>query len=234
MSNGIFRSVFRIPGATISSDNGNLPMISELLALGTNKGIYSSPFYDAIRFMVLGGLPFNLSCSDRAALPVFAAVPVAHNFSPYGPWASHPGMISNSIFDNYGPSNVNNLIGGTNVEIDTTMVPWEYGSMEKLDNAGMLRVGAKDKYEQVLEYGFITVADLLLSQSNLGDRLSNGPYITSINTNIADQGIRTTYNFRTYSRKIGFYNKEQVDNIKFLNQKRIEYNTKLRASQKGY
>ena len=234
MSNGIFRSVFRIPGATISSDNGNLPMISELLALGTNKGIYSSPFYDAIRFMVLGGLPFNLSCSDRAALPVFAAVPVAHNFSPYGPWASHPGMISNSIFDNYGPSNVNNLIGGTNVEIDTTMVPWEYGSMEKLDNAGMLRVGAKDKYEQVLEYGFITVADLLLSKSNLGDRLSNGPYITSINTNIADQGIRTTYNFRTYSRKIGFYNKEQVDNLKFLNQKRIEYNTKLRASQKGY
>jgi len=226
-SNGTPRAVIQVAGATITSDGGMTPMIHEIMALDTTSSDYKL-------LMMLNGLGNpGISCAARRAMPVFAAIPMTHNFEPYGPWASHPGMIAYQTFKNYPAENVNNLVGGTSVEIDETMVPWEYGSMKDLDDVGMLRVGDQDKYEQVLEYGSITTANLLLGPG-LGDRLNGGPYVTSISTSIGDNDTKTIYNFRTFTRKIGFYNKEATENIRISNQMRVEMNRKIRASQGGY
>jgi len=228
-SNDMPRAVVQVPGATISSDNGLFPMTFEIMGLKKSGSLSN---YE--KYLILSGLndPGTI-CAPRAAMPVFAAIPMTHNFEPYGPWASHPGMIAGVTFSKHPQANVNNLVGGTSVEIDETMVPWEYGSMEDLDDVGMLRVSDQDKYEQVLEYGSITTANLLLGPG-LGDRLNGGPYVTSISTSIGDNDTKTTYNFRTFTRKIGFYNKEATENIRISNQLRVEMNRKIRASQGGY
>jgi hypothetical protein len=109
------------------------------------------------------------------------------------------------------------------------MVPWEYGGSINLDNAGLLRAGAKDKYEQVVEYGSLTTANIILGDG-LGGRLNSvGPYITSVNVNVNGSEIRATYNFRTFTKKIGFYNKEITENIRTNNRLRVEGNRKAIA-----
>lgn len=45
----------------------------------------------------------------------------------------------------------------------------------------------------------------------------DGPIITSIQTSVGQQGIATTYSFRTYTRKLGLFNKEETDRIKKAN-----------------
>lgn len=44
-----------------------------------------------------------------------------------------------------------------------------------------------------------------------------GPIITNIQTSTSSGGITTTYNFRTYTRKIGLFNREYIDTLKRIN-----------------
>jgi hypothetical protein len=54
-----------------------------------------------------------------------------------------------------------------------------------------------------------------------------GPIITSIQTSIGQQGISTTYTFRTYTRKIGLFNKEENDRMKKLAKINIQRNKQI-------
>jgi len=225
-TNGSARAVYEVPGASYESDHGVSPMIHEVMAQ-----VGGNPIYDLWNYVLLTGLndENGMTAFSRAALPVFAAIPITHTFAPYGPWASHPGAIANSIFATHGATNVNNLVGGTSVEIDEGMVPWEYGGSKSLDYVGLLRAGAKDKYEQVVEYGSLTTANIVLGDG-LGSKLDGvGPYITSVNVNVNGSEIRATYNFRTFTKKIGFYNKEITENIRTNNRLRLEANRKAIA-----
>jgi hypothetical protein len=175
------------------------------------------------------------SLNLRAAKPVFAAVPLRYNLATYGPWVSHPGLISSIIFPGQASNAdglaalVNNLVGGVNLEIDSSLVPWEYGSMQALDAAALLRAEQNNEYQQVLETGDLTLAGIMLENWTLGSYLLNdlGPIITGIKINIGDNGMTTSYSLRSFSRKIGFYNKEQADNIKNNNNAIILQNKRI-------
>lgn len=54
-----------------------------------------------------------------------------------------------------------------------------------------------------------------------------GPVITNIQTNVNQGGITTTYNFRTYTRKLGFFNKENSDRFKRLHLEGLRRNKQL-------
>lgn len=54
-----------------------------------------------------------------------------------------------------------------------------------------------------------------------------GPIISSIQTSIGQQGISTTYTFRTYTRKIGLFNKEENDRMKRLAKINIQRNKQI-------
>ncbi len=49
---------------------------------------------------------------------------------------------------------------------------------------------------------------------DLNENYLEGPLITNIMTTIGQQGITTTYSFRTYTRKLSLFNKEYSDRIK--------------------
>ena len=54
-----------------------------------------------------------------------------------------------------------------------------------------------------------------------------GPVITNIQTSVNEQGAITTYSFRTYSRKLGFFNKENSDRVKQMHLDSIRRNKQL-------
>lgn len=161
----------------------------------------------------------NLAIFPRCAMPNFAAIPVEDNLSIYGPWVSHPGLIASNIFPSLdiAGSNTcaNNIVGGVEVEIESGYVPWEYGGMDNLDRAVLTKLGDSNKYQQIQENGNIVLAGVLLVNSSIGSRIlgNYGPVCNSIQVEAGNDGFRTTYNFRTYSRRIGYFNKEQSDNI---------------------
>lgn len=169
----------------------------------------------------------NLPIAPLAPTPCFAAIPLQLNYACYGPWVSHPGLIANILFPgNYANPDVlvNNIVGGVEVEINPSYVPWEYGGMDALDSAVLLNVVAdSNKYQQVQEEGQITVANMLFRNGELGARLVNdyGPVINAINVDLGDEGIKCTYHFRTYSRKLGFFNKEQANQIQKIGKERL-------------
>lgn len=56
---------------------------------------------------------------------------------------------------------------------------------------------------------------------------TNGPIITNIQCNAGPGGITSTYSFRTYTKKLGLFNKENSDKIKEINLSNIKRNKQL-------
>jgi hypothetical protein len=56
---------------------------------------------------------------------------------------------------------------------------------------------------------------------------SGGPMISNIQCSIGQQGISTSYSFRTYTRKIGLFNKEENDRIKKINLANLKRNKQM-------
>ena len=164
----------------------------------------------------------EMAAAPKAAMPTFAAIPIKNNLMTYGPWASHPGIIGTNIFpgvNNNGidaRAEVNNLVGGVNVIVDDNLVPWEFGGIHALDNVALLKAGENNNFQQTLEKGSISLMGVMLNNSNVGSRLLNGdhaPILSSVSVNIGDDSLSTKYEMKTFTRKLGFYNKQQADLI---------------------
>ena len=178
--------------------------------------------------------------TQKAATPLFCALPLQINTHVYGPWINHPGLIATDIFPDYGKNiaeqEVENLIGGVKVQVDENLVPWNFGGMNALDDYVMTKITEDVNYQQTLEAGSVQIPGF--DNFQIGDMIQyygavfNGPIVSSIVVQIAEGGgITTTYNFRTYQRKLGLFNKENAERIKQLNQETIkrrkEFNSKL-------
>lgn len=169
----------------------------------------------------------NMRLAPRAAAPIFAAIPVKSNVNCYGPWVSHPGKgyeADNNLFNDPSPiSQINNLVGEVNFTRDEQAVPWNYGGVNAMDTAILTQLKDSNYYQQVLENGTVTTAGVLFINAKLGGVLQqNGPILNSINVNIGNDGFTTTYTMRTYTKKRGFYNKEDAENIQRVNRQFIE------------
>jgi hypothetical protein len=180
--------------------------------------------------------PQAIDMLGKTAIPMFCAIPLEFNDFVYGPWINHPGLIRNIIFPdttdiNIHSREVENLIGGVKVQIDESLVPWNYGGMTALDDAVMTKITDDVNYQQTLEQGTVQIPTF--DNFNLGDILSfyggvfGGPTINSIQVQIGQGGITTTYNFRTYIRKLGLFNKENAERIKSINQESLKRNKEL-------
>lgn len=169
----------------------------------------------------------NLPISAKAAIPCFAAIPVQYNLRTYGPWTTHPGTIATDIFPGENDNNVhvltNNIVGGVEVDINDSYAPWDYGGMTNLDTAVLTNLAEANRYQQIQEEGTIQVANILFRNGSLGARAinSNGPMINSINVSIGADGIKSTYHFRSFTRKLGFYNRFQSKNAQLFGKERI-------------
>ena len=159
----------------------------------------------------------NISIAPKAAMPAFIGIPIQFNNSVYGPWVSTPDRAANTIFSNNALTRLENLVGGTKVEVNDGLVPWNYGGMRVLDEAALQLVGSENNYNITTEEGQLTTYGLPLLK--LGDELKaaadmfNGPTISNIQVQISEQGPTTTYTFRTFTRKFSLFNKENADKL---------------------
>ncbi len=180
----------------------------------------------------------NLPIAPRAAVPVFAAIPLKSNLSSYGPWSTHPGLgyENDSTLFTGGQeiSQINNLVGEVNFEHDEGAVPWNYGGVQAMDDSILTKLKDSDQYQQVLENGTITTAGVMFLNSNLGQSLvAKGPLINGVTVSIGSQGMTTTYSMRTYNRKIGFFNKQASENIQRINRQAIETRQQINQAIKN-
>jgi hypothetical protein len=159
----------------------------------------------------------NISIAPKAAMPAFVGVPIQFNNSVYGPWVSTPDRAANTIFSNNAVTRLENLVGGTKVEVNEGLVPWNYGGMRVLDEAALQLVGSENNYNITTEEGQLVTYGLPLLK--LGDELKaaadtfNGPTISNVQVQISEQGPTTTYTFRTFTRKFSLFNKENADKL---------------------
>ena len=185
----------------------------------------------------------NMQMLEKAAVPYFAAIPIESPLATYGPWTNHPGLIAGNIFlGGTDPSaSVNNLAGSVKVQHDAGLVPWNYGGMDSLDAAVMAKIKDDVNYQQITEQGSIQVPGAILTTLegtafNLGNALIGentgfgGPIVSSIQVQVGEGGITTNYNFRTYTRKLGFYNKENADRIKAIGQESLKRRKEISTS----
>ena len=173
----------------------------------------------------------NAQINPKAAIPTFAALPLKYNQYTYGPWIDYPSFTGMAIFPEYNNINnaanrIENLIGGVKVEVDESLVPWEYGGMSVLDTNIAEKLNEDINYQQELENA--TVELPIFPNYRLGHILgNNGPLLTNINVQIGANGVTTSLSFRTYTKKLGLFNKENAERMKQISLESIKRNREI-------
>jgi hypothetical protein len=171
--------------------------------------------------------------APKAAHPYFAALPWKSNTSTYGPWTNYPSLDGESssahgaevkVMEDYVPWNYGGMVNldkvaneeiYSSVQYDQTL---EMGSVSVPGLPGFNSGGLFGEYDWSYTP---TQRNLTLSGTtyNVLEAITTdpagdlGPIITNMSVNINSSNVGTTYNFRTYVRKIGFFNKETQDLI---------------------
>jgi len=125
-----------------------------------------------------------------AICPEEFCIPLKSNVFVYGPWFYQA-----------------NPIGGTEVEANRELAPWNFSNLqnngyETMNYYGDLIASDGPRGLQKQENGSITVA--ALPSYSIGYVVGgNAATLTDIQINIGDNGYTTTYNFQTYAPKFG-------------------------------
>lgn len=124
---------------------------------------------------------FKLGKEGFGYRPTFAAIPMKSNVNVYGPWYA---------------SGAN---GRTEFEQDDTLVPWNYGGFNIMNNSANAKVTSAISSYNISEAGSIEFPDT--PGLSLGDPLTDsGPYVTEITVSIdGNSGARTNYNLATWT-----------------------------------
>ena len=153
-----------------------------------------------------------------AVKPAAAVVPMRSNIRTYGPYASPNFSIS---------------CGGTQVETNTDLAPWVFGSTALMNNAGQSIANSSAIGLVKAETGSITIPGLPTSEfTGLGVALGGaGPTLSSMSFNFGSGGVSTSYEFKTYTPKFGGINRHLIDRIKDIARNRREQIKFLRGNQ---
>lgn len=135
------------------------------------------------------------SISKQCVAPDAVAIPLKDNTNTYGPWY------------------IVGADGKTEVEKDDSLTPWNYGSVQSMNNAANARILESASFMISSEMGDVTVPGS--PTVGLGSALRvNGPIVNNINVSVSDQGVTTTYSMRSYSPKWGMFARQNADRFK--------------------
>ena len=172
--------------------------------------------------------------APKAAHPYFAAVPFKNNQAVYGPWCSYPRAdgqrtdVAGSVvkvMDDFVPWNYGGMAALDSVarsEISSLIQyerSLEMGSVSVVglptyDLGGIFASGVPQyqSSEETITLNGLSYRCLGIEPSGTGT--VTGPVITNLSVNINSSNVGTTYSFRTYTKKVGFFNKENQDTIR--------------------
>jgi hypothetical protein len=153
-----------------------------------------------------------------AVKPASAVIPMKSNIRTYGPYVS---------------SNFSSSYGGTQVETNSELCPWVFGSISAMNAAGSSLVESAAIGLIKSETGSITIPSLPISSLTLLGKALNdsGPILSSLNFSYGSNGITTRYEFKTYTPKFGSLNRHTIDKLKNIAKNRTEQIRFLRTNQ---
>lgn len=154
-------------------------------------GIYIDPQ----RYIAPGKQNTQIQIPPAVAYPKFLGVPQQSERYSWGPWYT-------SSIDN----------GKSEVVFDTNLVPENFGSVDRMDQAGSDAASAGIAVIGANESGRVELAEI--PQYNLAERFnSTGPYVTNMDINVAIAGITTSYQFNTWTPNFGKLTKYNADRV---------------------
>jgi hypothetical protein len=173
--------------------------------------------------------------SPKAAHPYFAGVPVKSNVYTYGPWINYPSIdggdqspagVEVKVMDDFAPWNYGGMVNldfVANQEIYSSIQYDQIIEMGSVSSPGLPAHSLGGNYGGDYTYAIENPIPTMTMSGNTYNviRLEStppsgdlGPVITNMSVNINSSSIGTTYNFRTYARKLGFFNKEAQDAVR--------------------
>lgn len=148
--------------------------------------------------------PFELMAYTEPVMDLHSIIiPLTSNIATYGPW-----------YANYDQAQ-----GNVRVEIDESLVPWNFASPQKgqditenLNLAGQKRLERTISNIDYLDSASVSVAGF--PEYGLASKLGYNSNLSSISVDFSVGGVKTHYHFTTYANRPGTFRKDEYDNIK--------------------
>ena len=160
--------------------------------------------------------PNRLFSSPKGLPPDVVVLPLENEQACYGPWYTGPVRVKNDD-DTYSYKVIKNSGGKVNIEMDESLTPWNFGSYELMNVAGMARTEVINTLYFASEKGSITFPGMPFGIFEIGDIAANsGPILDSISFDIGVGGVHTSYRFQTYTRSFGAMKKQQQKSLDLM------------------
>lgn len=145
-------------------------------------------------------ISYPMSIHPPAIYPNGVAIALKSNQYVYGPWGKYRAD------------------GKANFEQDETLVPWNYGGYDLMNQAALAKIQNIPMGNQVLERSNINLAGA--PTSNIGDALvTGGPVLTTISCSVDPQeGVKTQYIMETFVNRIGAFSRENANRLQRIGQ----------------
>lgn len=175
-----------------------------------------------------GSLTSDVNSHELSAWKAFPAtippktigVPQRSNRFVYGPWISDytlksAGRVEYEQNDNLKPENYLLPVYGGYPSIPSygPTIGSTLSGFQGMNLAGQAYANSIDNFDLFAEeQGTITLpgAPLIVT---IADALLGGPLVTDISVSVKPDGLETTYNFRTYSPRVGRTNREMIKKL---------------------
>lgn len=160
------------------------------------------------------GFPQRVSATMPSPVyPDLVALPLLSKERCYGPWVSSHLDLQAKVYTNIG--------GRVEFIKDENLAPWNYAGYDLMHQAGRTQAEFANSIMLASERGGFVMAKLPDGRKNIGNLLAdNGPLITSIQVNMSDGGIKTTYQFDLYTSSFGKLQKQKQDQISQIGRER--------------
>lgn len=140
-----------------------------------------------------GTLP--IGTAQEVIQPDYIVLPLKSNILTYGPWS------------------YTMTPGRTRIEQDQSLVPWNYGGYTGLNAVAQARISQAISLVDIYETGMLELTGT--PSFSLGDALQTGcPNITGMDVQIGEQGVKTTYHFKTYTPRFGVFTRDKAEKIR--------------------
>lgn len=180
------RVIITLPGRVYGADNRNdfAGALKDILGPRMRLEAADQKRLFGILLAKWGADKLMLGKGGLAILPDMAAIPLKSNVLTYGPWQA------------FGAN------GKIEFEQNNELVPWEYGGFTQLNIVGNALVSDAIAGQVRAETGSITIPGG--PNNNIGSELiAGGPYITSVNVDIGENGVTSTYRMETWTPRFG-------------------------------
>jgi hypothetical protein len=157
-------------------------------------------------------LPQQVQMSSPSPVyPDLVVLPLISNDRCYGPWISSQLDTQAVVYSKVG--------GRIEFSKDENLAPWNYAGYQLMQDAGRIQAEFSNSLMLLSERGGFVVPTI--PSGSLGKALiDGGPIITSMQVDVSEGGLKTTYKLDLYTASFGKLQKQKQDLISKISRER--------------